>query len=109
MKNKKTVWLGSTLDDLKEFPDEVRGHIGFALYQAQRGLTHEDAKPLKGFRVTVWEIVSQHHGNAYRAVYTVKIQDVIYILHMFQKKSKHGIATPKKEIDLIKKRLQLIL
>ncbi len=109
MQNKNIAWLGSTLRDLKNFPEEIKGHIGFALYHAQRGLTHEDAKPLKGFKVTVWEIVSQHRGNAYRAVYTVKIKDTVYVLHMFQKKSKDGIATPKKEIDLIKKRLQLIL
>src|SRR3989338_10934638 len=108
MQNKNTIWLGPTLHDLKKFPDKVRKHIGFALYLAQQGLTHEDAKPLKGFKVTVWEIVSQHHGNAYRAVYTVKIKDIVYILHMFQKKSKDGITTPKKEIDLIKKRLKLI-
>lgn len=109
MQNKNTIWLGSTLHNLKKFPDEVRRHIGFALYHAQQGLTHQDAKPLKGFKVMVWEIASRYHGNAYRAVYTVKIRDIVYVLHIFQKKSNEGIATPKKEIELIRKRLQLIL
>jgi len=109
MEYKKTKWLGQTLEDLKTFPDEVRQHIGYALYQAQLGLTHEDAKPLKGFKPMVWEIASRHRGNAYRAIYTVVINDVVYILHLFQKKSTRGIATPKKEIDIIKKRLQLLL
>lgn len=81
--------------------------MGFALHAAQTGGKHLDAKPLKGFKgAGVLEVVEQHDGNAYRAVYTVRFAHSVYVLHAFQKKSKKGIATPKSEIDLVKERLR---
>ena len=104
---KPVVWIGSSLEDLKEFPEEVRGEVGYALYLAQTGSRHPNAKPLKGFGgARVLEIVEDHDGDTYRAVYTVKLAGIVYVLHAFQKKSKQGIATPKQDIDLIKERLK---
>jgi phage-related protein/predicted XRE-type DNA-binding protein len=100
-------FIGTSRDDLSEFPAEVKYCIGFALRAAQKGGKHPDAKPLKGFKgASVLEIVSDFDGNTFRAVYTVKIKGVIYVLHAFQKKSKKGIATPKAELDKIKRRLK---
>ena len=87
-------------------PEEVQDEIGYALYQAQSGYFPDYAKPLKGFS-GVYEIVSDVDKNTYRAVYAIKIDHYIYVLHVFQKKSSTGIKTPKHEIDLIKKRLQI--
>lgn len=99
-------WIGTSLRDLRSFPRAVRSDIGHALFTAQQGRTDPAAKPLKGFgSAIVLEIVASHHGNAWRAVYTVRFQDAIYVLHVFQKKSTKGIATPAREMDLIKKRL----
>jgi phage-related protein len=103
---KPVVWVGSSLEDFKEFPREVQREIGYALYQAQIGEKHHKTKPLKGFS-GVWEIRSDYATDTYRAVYATRIGDKIYVLHCFQKKSKRGISTPKKEIDLIRKRLQI--
>ncbi len=91
---------------MKEFPAEVRDHVGFALYQAQVGLKHRDAKPLKGMGANILEVVSRYDGNTFRAVYTVRFKAAVYVLHAFQKKAKRGIATPKHELDLIKRRLK---
>lgn len=102
---KQVVWVGTSLEDLKEFPDSVQREIGYALYQAQIGEKHHKTKPLTGFS-GVMEIVSNYATDTYRAVYTVKIGDEIYVLHCFQKKSKRGRKTPQKEIDLIKQRLR---
>jgi phage-related protein len=99
-------WIGTSLRDLRSFPRAVRVDIGHALFTAQEGKTDPTAKPLKGFGgASVLEIVASHHGNGWRAVYTVRFQDAIYVLHVFQKKSTKGIATPTREIDLIKQRL----
>lgn len=88
-------------------PDEVQQTFGFALYYAQIGLLHPAAKPLKGFgSAGVLEVAEDWRGNTYRAVYTVRFVDAIYVLHCFEKKSKHGIATPKPEMDLIHERLK---
>lgn len=98
-------WIGTSLRDLRSSPREVRIDIGHALFAAQEGKTDPAAKPLKGFgSASVLEIVVSHHGNAWRAVYTVRFLDVI-VLHVFQKKSTKGIATPPRVIDLIKQRL----
>jgi phage-related protein len=100
------VWLGSSRGDLRRFPRQVRIDIGQALYAAQRGETDPAATPLKGFGgARVMEIVDRHDSNTYRAVYTVQFDDPIYVLHAFQKKSKSGIATPKHDIDLVRRRL----
>ena len=100
-------WVGSSKDDLRGFPREVRRDIGYALHFAQAGDKHPSAKPIKGFRgAGVLEIVEDHRGDTYRAVYTVTFAGLVYVLHAFQKKAKKGIATPKREIDLIKERLK---
>lgn len=104
---KRVLWMGSTREDLRDFPEAVKDIMGFALYLAQTGGKHPAAKPLKGFSgAGVLEIVEDHHGDTYRAVYTVRLADAIYVLHAFQKKSKSGIATPQREIELIRQRLQ---
>ena len=102
---KPVFWIGSSRRDLRAMPEQVRRDIGQALYTAQQGMTDQAAKPLKGFGGTrVMEIVERDPSGAYRAVYTAQLADVIYVLHVFQKKSKRGIATPKQEIDLIRRR-----
>src|ERR1700676_5555384 len=104
---KPVRWVGSCREDLKSFPEEVRRRVGGALWDAQLGLKAPFAKPLRGFRgAGVLEIVDDFDGETYRAVYTVRFAGVIYVLHAFQKKSKKGIATPKRDIDLIKARLK---
>src|SRR5215467_10033532 len=99
-------WIGTSLRDLRSFPSAVRIDIGHALFTAQEGGIDPAAKPLKGFGgANVMEIVATHNGNAWRAVYTVRFADAVYVLHAFQKKSTKGIATPAREIDLIRRRL----
>jgi phage-related protein len=89
------------------FPEEVQQIVGFALYRAQLGKKHPDAKPLKGFKgASVVEVVENFDGDTYRTVYTVQFEEILYVLHAFQKKSKRGIATPKQDIDLIESRLK---
>ena len=92
---------------MREFPGEVCQSMGFALWQAQLGRKHRDAKVLKGFGgAGVLEVVEDHDGNTYRAVYTVKFAGAVYVLHAFQKKSKKGIKTPPAEMDVIRQRLK---
>ena len=104
---KPVVWLGDTLRRLKAFPSGVQDEIGYALYLAQRGEKHVSAKPLKGLGPGVLEIVSDHRGDTFRAVYTVRLGERVFVLHAFEKKSKRGIATRQADIDLIKRRLKL--
>ena len=105
---KQLDFIGSSREDLKEFPEEVRQDIGYALFEVQKGLKPTAAKPLKGFGgAGVLEIIENFAGETYRAVYTVKFQKVMYVLHCFQKKSKHGIKTPQQDINLIKQRLRV--
>lgn len=100
------IWVGSSRRNLRGFPREVRREIGQALFTAQQGETDPSAKPLRGFGGgAVLEIVADQEGGTWRAVYTVRHREAIYVLHAFQKKSKRGIATPKKDIDLIRQRL----
>ena len=101
---KPVIWMASSRKDLKSFPEEVRADVGAALFVAQQGGKHPDAKPLKGIGSGVMEVVSRFDKDTYRAVYTVNLGDRIYVLHSFQKKSKRGIKTPKEEIELIKER-----
>jgi phage-related protein len=104
---KPLFWMGSSREDLRGFPDEVRQAVGFALWQAQRGGKHRDAKVLRGFRgAGVLEVVEDHDGSTYRAVYTVKFAGAVYALHAFQKKSKRGIKTPAAEVNVIRRRLK---
>jgi phage-related protein len=103
---KPVRWIGRSLQDLRSFPRPVRIDIGHALFTTQQGKTDPAAKPLKGFGgASVVEIVASHYGNAWRAVYRVRFQEAIYVLHVFQKKSRRGIATPAREIHLIQQRL----
>ena len=107
MEAKELVWMGSSLADLKKFPAEVARAFGFALYRAQLGSKHPSAKPMKGFGgASVLEVVEDHAGDTYRAVYTVKLAGVVYVLHAFQKKSKHGVKTPRPDVELIRSRLR---
>ena len=108
-KLKEVVWMGSSKEDLKEFPEDVQDAVGYALYVIQLGDTPNCAKPFKigkGSGAGVMEIVEDHDTNTYRAVYTVRFKDVVYVLHCFQKKSKHGIETPKHDVELVSTRLQ---
>jgi phage-related protein len=105
---KPAIWIGSSRDDLRAFPDEVRRVMGFAINDAQNGDEHPRAKALKGFGGrSVLELVDDEDGDTYRAVYTVRFAGAIYVLHAFQKKSRKGIETPKHEIEVIKARLKL--
>ena len=104
---KPLEWLADTQEELKGFPRQVQREIGLALMAAQLGDKAPTAKPLKGYRGGgVLEIVENHDSGTYRAVYTLKYRGVVYLLHVFKKKSKRGIATPKKELDLIRRRLK---
>lgn len=105
---KPIIWIASTKDDLLSLSEDVKDEIGHALFQAQKGEKSDKAKPLKGFgSAAILEIVESDSGGTYRAVYTVKFKEAIAVLHIFQKKSKKGIATPKQEVDLIKNRFKL--
>ena len=104
---KPVRWVGSSRDDLRAFPEEVRNRVGGALWEAQLGRKAPYVKPLKGFGgAGVLEVVDDFDGDTYRAVYTVRFAGVVYVLHAFQKKSKRGIATPRQEMVLITQRLQ---
>jgi phage-related protein len=104
---KPLYWIGSAKKDLAAMPADVQDDFGYALYVAQSGSRHYRAKPLKGFSgAAVLEVVEDYRGDTYRAVYTVRFATAVYVLHCFQKKSKHGIGTPKPDMDLIKARLK---
>lgn len=104
---KPLFWVGSSLKDLRSFPDDVKEEIGHALQEAQFGYKPSSAKPLQGFGgTTVLEVVENFNTDTYRAVYTVRFEGVVYVLHAFQKKSKRGRETPRADLRLIKQRLQ---
>lgn len=104
---KPVYWVGSSKEDLSGFPDEVKRRVGGALWDAQVGRKAPFAKPLKGFGSGgVLEVVDDFDGDTYRAVYTVRFREVVYVLHAFQKKSTRGIQTPKREIELVRQRLK---
>ena len=105
--HKPLEWVGRALDELMALPAPVRRAMGFALRFAQAGVKPDNVKPLKGFKgAGVLEVVEDYEGDTYRAVYTVKLAGVVYVLHCFQKKAKKGIATPKSTLDLIRQRLR---
>lgn len=105
---KPLEWIGSSKRDLVALPDEVVDVFGYALYLAQIGRKHAQAKPLQGFGgAAVLEVVEDRRGNAYRAVYTVRFEERVFVLHVFQKKSRSGSATPKPDLDLIRERLKV--
>ena len=103
---KPVEWVGSSKADLKRFPDPGQDRTGFAIYRALLGFRHRDAKLLKGSGSGVLEVVARHDGDTFRAVYTVGFETAVHVLHAFQKKAKRGIATPKQELDLVRRRLQ---
>jgi len=103
---KPVFWMGTSKKDLSAFPDEVKSDIGQAIYIAQIGGKAPSAKPMTGIGAGVVEVVEDHDGDTYRAVYTVAFKEAVYVLHAFQKKSKRGIATPRPDIDKIKARLK---
>ena len=104
---KPVIWMGDSLDVLRAFPAPVQDEVGYARYLAQIGRMHVAAKPLKGFGSGVLDVMSDHRGDTFRAVYTVRLAGIVYVLHAFQKKSTKGIATPRRELDLVKVRLKL--
>ena len=101
------TWLGTSLKDLRAFPEPVQDHVGYALYLAQRGGRHRDAKSLSGFGgAGVVEVVKDFRGDTFRAVYTVRYAEAIYVLHAFQKKSKTGRETPQRDMEMVRRRLR---
>jgi phage-related protein len=104
---KPLVWIASSKKDLGRMPGDVQDVFGFALYQAQIGKKAGMAKPLKGFgSAAVIEVVEDWMSDTFRAVYTVKFANAVYVLHCFQKKSSKGIETPKPDLDLIRERFK---
>ena len=107
-KEKPLEWVGSSHKDLMALPNDVRRFFGYALSLAQVGDQHDSAKVLKGFgSAGVLEVVENDAGGTYRAVYTVKFEESVFVLHCFQKKSKRGISTPKEDLDIIRSRLKV--
>ena len=101
------IWVGSSRKDMREFPDPVQDHMGYALYVAQLGGKHRDTKTLAGFGgAGVVEVVKDFRGDTFRAVYTLRYAGVVYVLHAFQKKSKTGRETPRRDVELIRQRLR---
>ena len=100
-------WIGSSKRDFLAFPERVKDDMGNALGVAQFGGRHPAAKPWKGQGPGVFEIVERHDGNAYRALYTVRFEEIVYVLHAFQKKSPRGIKTARRDIDLVQQRLRV--
>jgi phage-related protein len=104
---KPVHWVGGSRVAVRSFPRPVQHEVGHALWFAQMGDKHPSAKPLRGFKgAGILEVVEDHSGDTYRAVYTVRFAKAIYVLHAFKKKSTRGIKTPKHEIDLIESRLR---
>ena len=99
-------WVGSSKRDFLGFPEPVKDEMGNALGLAQFGGKHPSAKPWKGRGPGVFKLVDDHHGNTYRAVYTVRFREVVYVLHAFQKKSPKGIKTAQVDVDLVERRLK---
>ncbi len=104
---KPLLWVGSAKRDLLAFPEPVKDELGVALSVAQFGGKHPKAKPWKGEGAGIFEVVENHHGDAYRAVYVVRFERAVYVLHTFQKKSPTDIKTAKADVDLIGQRLNL--
>lgn len=102
-------WEGSSKKDFKEFPIPVQKDLGVALFVVQLGHTPGSAKPWKGLGAGVYELVEDHRGDTFRAVYTVRVGDAVHVLHAFQKKSKSGVATPQPDVQLIERRLKAVL
>ena len=100
------LWIGSSKKDYRDFPPRVQENLGFELFLAQTGQHPPSAKPLKGLGTGTVELVENFDGDTYRAVYSVRFSQAVYVLHCFKKKSKQGIKTPQSDIDLIRRRLR---
>jgi phage-related protein len=100
------IWIGSSRKEYLEFPAKVQDNFGFELFLAQTGQHPPSAKPLRGLGSGTVELVDNFDGDTYRAVYTVRFESAVYVLHAFKKKSKQGIKTPQSDIELIKRRLR---
>ena len=106
-RSKPVYWIGSSRDDVRAFPEEVRLRVGGALWEAQLGRKAGWSKPLRGFGgAGVLEVVDDFDGDTFRAVYTVRFAGAVYVLHAFQKKSKSGIKTPAAEMETVRRRLK---
>jgi phage-related protein len=104
---KRLIWIGSSYEDLKDFPAPTRGAIGHALYLAQEGKKHVHAKVLSGMgSAKILEVRENDRSGTYRVIYTIEMDDFVFVLHAFQKKSTSSVATPKHELDLLKSRLR---
>jgi phage-related protein len=106
---KSVFWVGSSRKDLRALPEEVKDEIGQDLFEVQMGGTPVSAKPLTGFGPQVLEIVIDHNTDTFRAVYTVRYADRVYVVHVFQKKSKKGRALPKEDKERIEARLKAVV
>lgn len=101
------IWVGTSRKDLRAFPEPVQDHMGYALYVAQRGGKHRGTKALTGFGgAGVVEVVKDFRGDTFRAVYTLRYASAVYVLHAFQKKSKTGRETPRRDIEMVRQRLR---
>lgn len=111
MKSRRSLYfVGDSLDVLRSLPSPVQHGIGTALRLAQEGLKDPNTKPMKGFGgAGVLEVIEDFYGNTYRAIYTVRLKSGVYVLHCFQKKSKSGIATAKRDLELIQRRMKLAI
>ena len=108
MPNRKLIRVASSKKDLMDMPEDIRHEFGYGLHIVQLGEKPDMAKPLKGFgSAGIQELVESDASGTYRAVYTVKLRHAVYVLHCFQKKAKHGIATTQQDIDLIHARLKM--
>lgn len=108
MTDKPVEWVGSSSKDFASFPDAVQHSMGYALYLDQTGRTHSSSKPLKGFGgAGVIELVEDDQHGTYRAVYTVRFESAVYVLHAFQKKSRKEIKTPREEMELVRRQLKI--
>ena len=104
---KPVIWVGTSRKDLRAFPEPVQDHVGYVLYVAQRGGRHRDTKPLIGFGgAGVVEVVKDFCGDTFRAVYTLRHAGAVYVLHAFQKKSKTGRETSRRDIEMVRQRLR---
>ena len=104
---KPLFWIGSSLKEITRFPSDVQRSVGFALSAAQYGGKHPAAKPLKGEGPGILEVVKDYDGDTYRAIYTVRFAQAVYVLHVFQKKSPRGIATRQSDVALVRERLKV--
>lgn len=108
MSLKPVFWVGSSRGDLRRFPEPVRESIGYALFLAQQGKKGPDVKPMRGITkgASVLQVADRHDGEAYRAVYTVSLAGAVYVLHAFHKKSRRGIRTARRDVNLVRTRLE---